>query len=86
MSMVFKQLLKNYLFLLIYLLFSLIIISCSSVDDSALKDGKIAANLSEADQFEPPYISTLTINEIESDELLEILPVASLNQTNTVRE
>jgi len=41
---------------------SLAIISCSSEDDSALKDGKVAASLSEADQLEPPYISTLTIN------------------------
>jgi len=36
--------------------FTLTIISCSSEDDAALKDGKVAANLSEADQLEPPYI------------------------------
>ena len=48
---------------LIISLFSLTIISCSSEDDSALKDGKVAATLSEADSFESPYISTLTIND-----------------------
>ncbi len=42
---------------------SLTIISCSSEDDAALKDGKVAANLSEADQLEAPYISTLNIND-----------------------
>jgi hypothetical protein len=47
-------------FLFIFL--SLTIISCSSEDDAALKDGKVAANLSEADQLEAPYISSLTIN------------------------
>ena len=35
--------------------FSLTIISCSSEDDAALKDGKVAASLSEADQLEAPY-------------------------------
>ncbi len=50
-----------HVFLLIFL--SLAMISCSSEDDAALKDGKVAANLYEADQFEPPYISSLTIND-----------------------
>ena len=54
----------RYLILTILIIFgsSLTIISCSSEDDAALKDGKVAANLSEADQFEPPYISELAIN------------------------
>ena len=43
--------------------FSLSIISCSSEDDAALKDGKVAASLSEADSFEAPYISSLTIDD-----------------------
>ena len=57
--------LKHYwiITILITFGFSLTIISCSSEDDSALKQGKVAANLSEADQLEPPYISTLTIND-----------------------
>jgi len=42
---------------------SLTIISCSSEDDSALKDGKVAASLSEADSFETPNISSLTIDD-----------------------
>ena len=36
--------------------------SCSSEDDAALKNGKVAATLTEADQLEPPYIS-LNIND-----------------------
>ena len=40
----------------------LTLISCSSEDDSALKDGKVAKNLAEADQFEPPY-PLITIND-----------------------
>ena len=49
---------KHYWIVTILIIFSLTTISCSSEDDSALKDGKVAANLSEADSFEPPYIST----------------------------
>ena len=57
-----RELLKNIFFFFL-VLFCGLIISCSSEDDSALKDGKVAANLSEADQLEPPYISSLTIND-----------------------
>ena len=53
---------KNIFFFFLVLFCGLIIISCSSEDDSLLKDGKVAANLSEADSFYPPYPS-LTIND-----------------------
>ncbi len=58
-----RELLKNIFFFFLVLFWGLTIISCSSEDDSALKDGKVAANLSEADQFEPPNISLITIND-----------------------
>ena len=51
---------KHILIIFIIFLLSLTLISCSSEDDAALKDGKVAATLSEADQLEPPYPS-LTI-------------------------
>ena len=54
---------KNILTILTLFLINSTIISCSSEDDAALKDGKVAANLSEADQLDSPYISTLTIND-----------------------
>ncbi len=54
---------RHILIIFFIFLFSLTVISCSSEDDSALKDGKVAANLSEVDQLEPPYISTFTIND-----------------------
>ena len=54
----------RYLILTILVIFvsSLTIISCSSEDDAALKDGKLASDISEADQLEAPYISSLTKN------------------------
>ena len=42
--------------------FSLAIISCSSEDDAALKDGKLASDISEADQLEAPSGSVLINN------------------------
>lgn len=42
--------------------FSLTIISCSSEDDAALKDGKLATDISEADQFNAPTGSVLINN------------------------
>ena len=53
---------RHILIIFSIFLFSLTIISCSSEDDSALKGGKVAASLSEADQLELPHISSLTIN------------------------
>ena len=45
----------RYWIITILIIFSLTIISCSSEDDSALKDGKLASDLSEADQFDAPF-------------------------------
>ena len=53
----------HYWILKILIIFSMTIISCSSEDDAALTGGKVAANLTEADSMEPPYISSLTIND-----------------------
>ena len=63
MKLKVRKLLRNICFSFLVLFCGLIIITCSSEDDAALKDGKVAASLSEADQLEAPYISTLTIND-----------------------
>ena len=54
---------RNILTILTLFLINSTIISCSSEDDAAFNEGKVAASLSEADSFEPPFISSLTIND-----------------------
>ena len=56
-----RELLKNIFFFFLVLFCGLIIIACSSEDDSALKDGKLASDISEADQLEAPS-GTVLIN------------------------
>ena len=53
---------KNIFPYFLLLFCSLTIISCSSEDDSALKQGKVASDISEADQFEAPSGSVLINN------------------------
>ena len=61
MSKVFKQFLKKFFFFFL-VLFCGLISSWSSEDDAALKDGKLASDISEADQFDGPTGSFLINN------------------------
>ena len=62
MSKAARKLMKSFISVFLIIFLSLITISCSSEDDTVLKQGKVASDISEADQLEAPYISSLTIN------------------------
>ncbi len=76
---------KKFLFVYLIYCFSLfIIISCSSEDDSALKQGKVASDISEVDQLDAPSGSILINNGDASTSTIQVSLTLSASDAGMV--